>query len=110
MAPSRDPGPPSPAPLHAEAGGAVQTLRRRPARTPALHGTGAPTVTALLVNGEPRPLPEPPSVAGALAALGLTTRPVAVEVNGQLIRRPDHAGARLEPGDRVEIVSFVGGG
>ena len=86
MAPARDSGPRSPAALHPEGPGAV------------------------FVNGEPRPLPEPPSVAGALAALGLAARPVAVEVNGALIRRAEHAEARLAPGDRVEIVSFVGGG
>ena len=63
-----------------------------------------------VVNGEPRPLPRPPSIAGALAELGLDSRPVAVERNGRLVRRARHAVTPIAPGDRVEIVSFVGGG
>lgn len=64
----------------------------------------------VLVNGREHPLPRPPSVRGALTALGLDQRPVAVEVNGRLVRRAEHAGTPLEPGDRMEIVTFVGGG
>ena len=62
------------------------------------------------VNGEIRPLPEPPSVRGVLVELGLAARPVAVELNGKLVRRADHAATPITSGDRVEIVSFVGGG
>lgn len=61
------------------------------------------------VNGQERPLPSPPSVAGALAALGLRG-PVAVEVNGALVRRAEHARTEVAPGDRLEVVTFVGGG
>ena len=64
----------------------------------------------LLINGKERPLPHPASVRGALKALGLENRPVAVELNGNLVRRADHENTVLGPGDRVEIVSFVGGG
>lgn len=61
------------------------------------------------VNGRERPLPSPPSVAGALAALGLRG-PVAVEVNGALVRRAEHARTEIAAGDRLEVVTFVGGG
>ena len=61
------------------------------------------------VNGQERPLPSPPSVAGALAALGLSG-PVAVEVNGALVRRAEHDRTEIAPGDRLEVVTFVGGG
>lgn len=64
----------------------------------------------LCINGKVRPLPEPASVRGALEALGLVSRPVAVELNGNLVRRADQETTALKPGDRVEIVSFVGGG
>ena len=64
----------------------------------------------LFINGRERPVPDPASVRGALEALGLAARPVAVEVNGNLVRRADQETTVLQPGDRVEIVSFVGGG
>lgn len=64
----------------------------------------------LFINGKERALPEPASVRGALEALGLVSRPVAVELNGNLVRRADQETTALKPGDRVEIVSFVGGG
>jgi thiamine biosynthesis protein ThiS len=35
---------------------------------------------------------------------------VAVELNLRVLSRAEHAGARLNHGDRVEVVSFVGGG
>ena len=62
------------------------------------------------MNGDRHPLPDPPSVRGALEALGLGKRPVAVELNGDLVRRADHEATPLRPGDLIEIVSFVGGG
>ena len=55
-------------------------------------------------------MPQPASVRGALETLGLLSRPVAVELNGNLVRRADQETTALKPGDRVEIVSFVGGG
>lgn len=64
----------------------------------------------LLVNGKERPVPHPASVRGALVALGLENRPVAVELNGKLVRRADQETTVLSPGDRMEVVSFVGGG
>ena len=64
----------------------------------------------LFINGKERPLPHPASVRGALEALGLANRPVAVELNGRLVRRGEQAKTAVEPGDRIEIVTFVGGG
>ena len=70
----------------------------------------APPESGIVVNGSRRPLPRPASVRGALDALGLAGRPVAVELNGRLVRRADHPRTAVHPGDRVEIVTFVGGG
>lgn len=75
---------------------------------PAVTPTGASAGT-IRVNGRESPLPSPASVAGALRALGLDG-PVAVEVNGALVRRAAHRETPLRPGDRVEVVTFVGGG
>jgi thiazole synthase len=66
----------------------------------------------LTVNGEPRSLPgaEPVTVADLLHTLGHDPRQVAVEVNFQVIPAAQRAHTILQPRDRVEIVTFVGGG
>ncbi len=69
-----------------------------------------PPAVRIALNGKPRELPAPTSVRSALESLGLARRPVAVEVNGNLVRRRNHAETPIRDGDRVEIVTFVGGG
>lgn len=76
-----------------------------PAEAPA---AGNPSGT-IRVNGRETPMPSPASVAGALRALGLEG-PVAVEVNGALVRRAAHRETSLRAGDRLEVLTFVGGG
>jgi sulfur carrier protein len=62
------------------------------------------------VNGDPVELPEGLTVAALLQHLGVKGERVAVERNGAVVRRARHAEEKLEPGDVLEIVSFVGGG
>lgn len=64
----------------------------------------------LTVNDEPRELPDGASVADLVTTLGLSGARVAVEVNRILVRRAEHAVHRLGEGDRVEVVTLVGGG
>lgn len=64
----------------------------------------------ILVNGTAREIAEGASVAELVIALGLTSERVAVERNGRLVRRAEHAATRLAEGDRVEVVTLVGGG
>jgi sulfur carrier protein len=64
----------------------------------------------LIVNGEPREVPADTTVAGLLAELKMQPRLVAVERNHDLVPRGQHADCKLEAGDRVEIVTLVGGG
>jgi sulfur carrier protein len=64
----------------------------------------------LRVNGEDMVLDEALSVRGLVEHLGLTEGPVAVERNGEVVPRADHATTGLADGDVVEIVHFVGGG
>lgn len=45
-----------------------------------------------------------------LRGAGYSLDRIAVECNGQLIRKADYAGKVLEDGDCLEVVSFVGGG
>ena len=62
------------------------------------------------VNGEPRELPSGTSVAALVQVLGLRPEQVAVERNERLVPRAARAEVVLTDGDRVELVTLVGGG
>lgn len=62
------------------------------------------------VNGEPRKLEHGETVATLISALGLDPRQLAVERNLELVPRAQHATTALADGDRVEVVTLVGGG
>lgn len=64
----------------------------------------------VVVNGEPRKLAGPATVADLLARLGLDPRMVVVELNREIVRRPRVGEVSLKDGDAVELVHFVGGG
>ncbi|MBK7874748.1 MAG: sulfur carrier protein ThiS [Planctomycetes bacterium] len=64
----------------------------------------------VLVNGETRELAPGTSVARLIEELGLRPEIVAVEVNRELVTRARRASTELEDGDRVELVTLVGGG
>jgi thiazole synthase len=64
----------------------------------------------LTLNGEPRSLPEPLTIAQLLEQLGYDRRRVAVEVNEAVVPAVQHPSHQLAAGDAVEIVTLVGGG
>ncbi|UCG77140.1 MAG: sulfur carrier protein ThiS [Gemmatimonadota bacterium] len=64
----------------------------------------------ILVNGEPRMARTGQTVSELLAELSLDARLVVVELNREILRRGELSRVRLEPGDQVELVNFVGGG
>jgi thiamine biosynthesis protein ThiS len=64
----------------------------------------------VIVNGEKQNLDDAATVGDLLASLGLQDQRVAVMVNGDIVRRPDHAARRLEDADAVDVVHMVGGG
>jgi len=67
-------------------------------------------VIELVINGEPRSFPAPLTVAQLVESLDLTGKRIAIEKNGEIIPRSQHAETRLASGDRLEIVVAVGGG
>lgn len=69
-----------------------------------------PSTSRVVYNGEPREVPRGTTVAELLAELRLDPRRVAVEVNLQLVPRRQHPEHQLAEGDRVEVVTLVGGG
>jgi thiamine biosynthesis protein ThiS len=62
------------------------------------------------VNGKPVELPEGATVAALVRHMGLSPERVAVERNEDVVPRKTWAEAALAAGDRIEIVTFVGGG
>ncbi len=62
------------------------------------------------VNGESTEVAAGSSVAELVASRGLTPAQVAVELNKDIVPRAKHADTPLAAGDRVEIVTMVGGG
>ncbi len=64
----------------------------------------------LVVNGDPVEVAEGTTVRGVVEHLALGSGPVAVERNGDVVPRREHATTTVADGDRIEIVHFVGGG
>jgi sulfur carrier protein len=64
----------------------------------------------LHINGEERELAEGLTLAALVEQLGMKADRVAVELNRDIVRRELWAQTRLQGGDRLEIVQFVGGG
>ena len=65
------------------------------------------------LNGQTRLLEsiaDPSPLGAVIAALELKSDRVAVELNGEIVRRSARAEAAVRSGDRLEIVHFVGGG
>lgn len=64
----------------------------------------------ILINGESVTFENPPTIAEVLERLRAPRTAVAVEVNRVVIPGRSHADRRLQAGDEVEVVTFVGGG
>jgi len=62
------------------------------------------------VNGQDRELDAPATLADLIENLQFNPKYVAVEVNEQLVPRHRYASTPLQEGDRIEIVTLVGGG
>ena len=64
----------------------------------------------IVLNGEPREIATNTTVAALVQELKLEPRNVAIEVNLDVVPRQQHAAVMLREGDRLEIVTLVGGG
>ena len=62
------------------------------------------------VNGQVRDCPSGSTVGDLLRELDITSERVAVELNLEIVDRKDFELRGLRQGDRVEILSFIGGG
>lgn len=64
----------------------------------------------IVVNGELRKIAAGTTVTCLLNELSLPPTRVAVERNREIVRKAEYGATALSPGDRIEIVTFVGGG
>jgi thiamine biosynthesis protein ThiS len=67
----------------------------------------------VILNGQEREFPElgdEATLSDLILILGLKEDRVAVEHNGSIVARGTWGSAPIHPGDKFEIVHFVGGG
>jgi len=101
---------------HSGAGAEPRAARRgqatgRKAVTSSSVPAAMPTASlGIVVNGEPHAAAAGSTLLDVLTALGMAGRPLAVELNEQVVPRARLGGCMLKAGDRLEIVSLVGGG
>ncbi len=62
------------------------------------------------INGEPRSIPAGLTISDLLTHLDVRSSRVAVEKNRTIVPKTAHDKTPVEPGDTIEIVSFIGGG
>jgi len=72
--------------------------------------TGVQDAIHIQVNGQARTWRSGATVADLLQDLDIQTERVAVELNLEILDRTAFGHRRLENGDRVEILGFIGGG
>jgi sulfur carrier protein len=68
------------------------------------------TTLGITVNSETRFVASGTSVDALVCELGLRPEVVAVELNERLVARSERTNTILQDGDRVEVVTLVGGG
>ena len=78
-------------------------------QTPRMESAETNTIEVVL-NGEPRSVPQGLSLEKLLVWLQIDPSRVAVERNRSIARKTDWPATRVDAGDRLEIVWFVGGG
>lgn len=64
----------------------------------------------MLINGEEKALARPITLSELLTQLDYRAVFVAVELNGTIIKQADFGSTTITDADKLEIVSFVGGG
>ncbi|APB35219.1 Sulfur transfer protein involved in thiamine biosynthesis [Gloeomargarita lithophora Alchichica-D10] len=66
--------------------------------------------TAFWLNGTAHACRPGLSVAVLLGELGWQEKPVVIEYNGEVLHRPWWVSTPIQAGDKIEVVTIVGGG
>ncbi|MBI2932351.1 MAG: sulfur carrier protein ThiS [Planctomycetes bacterium] len=64
----------------------------------------------VVINGQKRSLRDGMTLRDLVIELELEGKPIAVEVNREVVPKTRFAATALRDGDRLEVVSLVGGG
>lgn len=64
----------------------------------------------VIINGKEIEIPSGSTVEQMLLANGFTLDRIAVEKNGEILRKARYAVEAVQEGDVYEVVNFVGGG
>lgn len=64
----------------------------------------------ILVNGQPKEIPDTQDVRALVLSLGLNPEGVAVALNAEVIPRSRQVHTLLTEGDKIEVIRAVGGG
>lgn len=78
--------------------------------TPNAEEHGIEGAIRVVVNGDERRVPGDMTVRGLLEHLGLEPPLVVVERNREIVERDRYDDVKIDEGDRLELVHFVGGG
>lgn len=68
------------------------------------------SAASIVLNGERREIAANVDLETLVNELELPSKRLAVELNGNVIRRVDWHETAVSDGDRIEVVHFVGGG
>jgi thiamine biosynthesis protein ThiS len=69
-----------------------------------------PSTLGITLNGRFHPLADPTSLTDLLAHLGLSGKPVVIELNTHPVPVSLHPQTTVHPGDQMEIVTLAAGG
>lgn len=64
----------------------------------------------IFVNGEKTSCEAGITLETLVETLGYEKQKIAVEVNGEIVPKAEYQGCILGEGDKLEVVTFVGGG
>ena len=64
----------------------------------------------ITLNGQPEEIPDSTTAEQLVALQGLSSTICAVEINKALVPKGERAERVIDPEDRIEIVTLVGGG
>lgn len=62
------------------------------------------------LNGEEKEIADSSSISGLIKELDLNEGHIVVELNGKIIDKNAYSETLINPGDKVEMLAFVGGG
>lgn len=64
----------------------------------------------IILNGEKKSFPQGSDIRAVLGSLNMKKDGIVAELNGAILRSEEWAGRILKENDKVEVISFVGGG